>query len=138
VSTAAPFIHLQFCSHSTDAVVMTAFTALAFILCLRVLSKRPKSNSRCIFVTHICLQFGFISAYMALNTMGKIEAFTTHRDFPGGPVGWLSNGNNGVLCITGNVCIVFSIWLADGFLVRLAVFGVMGRNWRVSHSCTGR
>jgi hypothetical protein len=123
-----PFIHLCFCSYSVDAVVMAAFTTLAFILCLRALLKRHKTSSRSILMTYICLQFGCISAYMVVNTMGKIEAFTTHRDFPGGPVGWLETGSNGVLCIAGNVCIAFSIWLADGFLVRLAVFGVMGRN----------
>ncbi|KXN91043.1 Threonine aspartase 1 [Leucoagaricus sp. SymC.cos] len=112
-------------------LIGTMFSWMAYALW-----KRPKSMSRLAFIFYVSLLFGFISAYMALDTANKVRAFTTYKGFPGGPDAWLrSKRYSDVFCIAGNVCVVCSIWLSDGFLLYRAVKVYTTRQWILLVPC---
>lgn len=66
---------------------------------------------------------------MGLHTTNEVQAFTTHRAYPGGPRAWIRSGKYGDLCIAGNICIFCSIWLSNGFLLYRAIVYYNTRQW---------
>ncbi|KAF9454040.1 hypothetical protein P691DRAFT_755095 [Macrolepiota fuliginosa MF-IS2] len=62
--------------------------------------------------------FSFISVYMVLNAIKKVQAFTTYREYPGGPSAWIiRQRDSDTLRIAEDICILLSICLSDGFLL---------------------
>lgn len=57
------------------------------------------------------------TAYIMANTSYKVLAYTTHRDFPGGPVNWINVNYSSPTTLASNICAVVSSWGADGLLV---------------------
>ncbi len=57
------------------------------------------------------------TAYIMANTSYKVLAYTTHRNFPGGPVSWINANYSSPTTLSSNICAVISSWGADGLLV---------------------
>ncbi|KAF8962412.1 hypothetical protein BDZ97DRAFT_1920488 [Flammula alnicola] len=69
------------------------------------------------FFAYTCTMFLIGTGYIMANTSYKILAYTTHRDFPGGPVAWVNVNYSSPTTLVSNICAVVSSWLADGLLL---------------------
>ena len=58
------------------------------------------------------------TAYIMANTSYKVLAYTTYRDFPGGPANWININYSSPTTFSANVFAVLSSWGADALLVR--------------------
>lgn len=65
------------------------------------------------------------TAYIMANTSYKVLAYTTHRDYPGGPVNWINVNYSSPTTFASNICAVVSSWGADGLLVSDLAFYYM-------------
>ncbi|KAF9477046.1 hypothetical protein BDN70DRAFT_881601 [Pholiota conissans] len=86
------------------------------IIALREGSAYPLTSRKPFFVYTITM-FLIGTAYIMANTSYKILAYTTHRNFPGGPVNWVNVNYSSPTTLTSNICAVISSWGADGLLL---------------------
>lgn len=100
-----------------------------FVQCMNALrhsSLAHPAHSRVVFFVYTCIMFMIGTAYIIANTSYKILAYTTHRDFPGGPVTWINVNYSSPTTFASNICAVVSSWGADGLLVRSSSSRVRG------------
>jgi len=69
------------------------------------------------------------TGYITTNTACKVLAYTTHRDFLGGPVEWVNVNYSSPTQLVSNICAVVSSWGSDGLLL-YRCFIIYGSSFR--------
>ncbi|KJA19557.1 hypothetical protein HYPSUDRAFT_168029 [Hypholoma sublateritium FD-334 SS-4] len=104
-------------------LISLAAYGIAFVLFVQCIDALRNSSisqsvtSRMTFFVYTCVMFLIGTAYIMANTSYKVLAYTTHRDFPGGPVNWININYSSPTTLASNICAVVSSWGADGLLL---------------------
>ncbi|KAF5316369.1 hypothetical protein D9619_006873 [Psilocybe cf. subviscida] len=91
-----------------------------FIQCIMALqsgANQRRGFPRWILLTYTTVMFLLGTAYIMANTSYKILAYTTHRNFPGGPAQWININYSSPTTFSANVFAVLSSWGADALLL---------------------
>ncbi|KAF8194586.1 hypothetical protein BJ912DRAFT_176906 [Pholiota molesta] len=104
-------------------MISLAAYGIAFVLfvqsinALRQASIAYPMTSRKTFFAYTIIMFLIGTAYIMTNTSYKVLAYTTHRNFPGGPVNWVNVNYSSPTTLASNIFAVISSWGADGLLL---------------------
>ncbi|TFK38740.1 hypothetical protein BDQ12DRAFT_605193 [Crucibulum laeve] len=99
---------------------MIGIAFVLFVQCINALRQAAivwRENPRWQLLSYTCLMFSLGTGYITTNTSYKILAFTTHRNFPGGPVTWVNVNYSSPTTLASNTCAVVSSWTADALLL---------------------
>jgi hypothetical protein len=114
------------------SLVAYGISFVLFLQCLNALQRATeikRGSPRWVLATYTGFMFLLGTGYITTNTACKILAYTTHRNFPGGPVAWVNANYSSPTQLMSNICAVVSSWGSDGLLL-YRCFIIYGSSFR--------